>query len=105
MTVISDDDDKLESSFALYSEAHPYKTVRNNNVTPAFTENQVLETEMKLQVNETNVKLITKNGCAASSYNDYSEVVHRYLDASDDIQSNENKKSVLASYVDIHIED
>ena len=51
------------------------------------------------------MKLITKNGCISSSFNDQSEVVHRYFNAAEDIESNESKKSVMALYLDIDIED
>ena len=56
-------------------------------MTPSLTENQVIETEMKLQVNETNVKPVTKKGFPASSFNGKSGVAHRFLDAAEEIES------------------
>ena len=56
-------------------------------MTPSLTENQVIETDMKLQVNETNVKPVTKKGFPASSFNGKSGVAHRFLDAAEEIES------------------
>ena len=60
---------------------------------------------MKLQVNETNVKPVTKKGFPSSSFNGQSGVAHRFLDAAEEIESTQGKNSVLTLYLDIDIED
>ena len=60
---------------------------------------------MKLQVNETNVKPVTKKGFTASSFNGKSGVAYRFLDAAEEIESTQGKNSVLTLYLDIDIED
>ena len=91
-----------ESSLAQYYEKQPYKTARDNYETPSLTENQEIETDMKLKVNETDIKLITKNSFTASTLNDKSMAVQRYLDATDDI-SICSRNSALSRYLDIDL--